>query len=89
MSVFASIKRNRKNIVKNLFIIFLAIIIFELFFCDSSKIESDDEFGTSINIQDNILKASENVVGISKTYEINSEGWGSGVIVSKKRIYIN
>ena len=83
MGIFENIKRNKMYIMKNIMMIFTAIFIFELFFCHKPEIGSDEDLNNSANIENNIIEASKSIVGISKTYEISNEGWGSGVIISK------
>ena len=83
MIIFNYIKNNKMYILKNILMISGAILIFELFFCHKPEIGNNENLTNPINVQNNIIEASKSIVGISKTYEISNEGWGSGIIVSK------
>lgn len=70
-----------------IFIIIIILIIYGIISILSNKIKSDDNQENNICEEECIEKASKNIVGISRNYNLieNSvTSWGSGVVISKK-----
>lgn len=85
MNYFKSYKKNKKNNFINWIFIIVIVLFVNFFF--TNKIKSDNNDKDYINAEENINKASKNIVGIIKNYDVvNDKGtfWGSGVVVSKE-----
>lgn len=87
MDYFRSYKRHEKLKLGN-FVFIIVVILFVFFMISilSNKIKSEDNQEIDICEEECIEKASKNIVGISKNYNLLNDGvasWGSGVVISK------
>ncbi|MBP3502166.1 MAG: serine protease [Clostridia bacterium] len=87
MEYFKSYKRRKKIKLSNFtFVIVIIIFVFFIISILSNKIKSEDNQENDICEEECIEKASKNIVGISKNYNLVNDGstsWGSGVVISK------
>ena len=88
MDYFKSYKKNKKiSFGSFIFIVIAVVVTYGLISIFSNNIKSDNNQQNNICEEECIEKASKNIVGISKNYNLieNSiTSWGSGVVISKK-----
>lgn len=80
-------KKNKKNTFGKIILIVLVVIgIYVIANIWNNKIKSDNNEENNIAEEECIEKASKNIVGIAKNYNIMDNAitsWGSGVVISK------
>ena len=87
MNIIKGFKKKKKiKISKIILLIFSIIILYWIIDLYSNKLKSDEITENNISKEACIEKASKNIVGITRNYNIienSMVSWGSGVVISK------